>query len=152
DEVVVAWPQDHLRTQAEAGLVDGRTVVCVLTHDPRTEVPLLEVALRLPVAYVGAMGSRRSSEELLAALRSAGLDAELDRLHAPIGLDLGARSAEEVAVSVMAEVIAARERRSGRPLSTLTGPVHARAATPGPASPAAAAASGRPAPARPRSR
>lgn len=153
DEVVVGWPHDHLRAQAEAGLLDGRSVVCVLTHDPRTELPLLEVALRLPVAYVGAMGSRSSSDDRVEHLRAAGLDDEaLARLHAPIGLDLGARSAEEVAVSVMAEVIAARERRTGRPLSTLTGPVHAPAATPGPASPAAAAPSGPRAPARRRSR
>ena len=149
DEVVVAWPDAYLRAQAEAGLVDERTVVCVVGHDPRVEVPLLEVALRLPLAYVGAMGSRRSGELREAALRAAGVTAaELRRLHAPIGLDLGARSAEETAVSVLAEVIAAREGRTGRPLSTLSGPVHAPVATPGPASPAAAAPTGPPAPAR----
>ncbi len=149
DEVVVAWPQDHLREQAQAGLLDGRSVVCVVTHDARVEVPLLEVALRLPLAYVGAMGSRRSCELRLDGLREAGLTAsELARLHAPIGLDLGARSAEEVAVSIMAEVVAAREGRTGRPLTTLSGPVHAPPARPAPASPAAAARTGPPAPAR----
>lgn len=144
DEVVVAWPDQHLRSQAEAGLLDGRTAVCVVGHDPRVEVPLLEVALRLPVAYVGAMGSRRSSDQRITALRAAGLtETELARLHAPIGLDLGARSAEETAVSIMAEVIASREERTGLPLATLSGPVHAPAATPGRAWPAAGGRSGR---------
>ena len=82
DEVVVDWPHRYLAAEAEAGRIDGRTVLCVLTHDPKFDVPLLEVALRLPeVAYVGAMGSRRTHDDRLERLREAGLtDAELARL------------------------------------------------------------------------
>jgi xanthine dehydrogenase accessory factor len=102
DEVVVQWPHRYL-----AGTdVDPRTVVCVLTHDPKFDVPLLEIALRMPVAYVGAMGSRRTNDDRLEQLRERGLtEDELARLHAPIGLDLGARTPEETAVSVAAEII-----------------------------------------------
>ena len=96
--------------RSEAGRIDARTVVCVLTHDPKFDVPLLEVALRLPeVAYIGAMGSRRTHDDRLERLQEAGLtDAELARLSSPIGLDLGARTPEETAVSIAAEIIALR--------------------------------------------
>ena len=79
DEVIVRWPHKYLAEEAEAGRVDGRTVLCVLTHDPKFDVPLLEVALRLPdVAYVGAMGSRRTHDDRVKRLEEAGLtDAEL---------------------------------------------------------------------------
>ncbi|RJK96728.1 XdhC family protein [Vallicoccus soli] len=121
DEVVVEWPHRYLaRTE-----VDERTVVCVLTHDPKFDVPLLEVALRTPAAYVGAMGSRRTHEDRLARLRERGLgEAELARLSSPIGLDLGARTPEETAVSVAAEITALRWGGTGRRLSDLSGPVH----------------------------
>src|SRR2546429_9134868 len=72
DEVVVDWPHRYLRAEAEAGRIDGRTVLCVLTHDPKFDAPLLEVALRLDVAYVGAMGSRRTHDERLRPPREAG--------------------------------------------------------------------------------
>jgi xanthine dehydrogenase accessory factor len=125
DEVVVAWPHRYLDTEARAGRVDDRTVVCVLTHDPKFDAPLLEVALRLPVAYVGAMGSRRTHEDRLARLREAGLtDDELARLASPIGLDLGARTPEETAVSIAAEIIAARWGGGGERLSATTGRIH----------------------------
>jgi xanthine dehydrogenase accessory factor len=129
DEVVVDWPHRYLRAQAELGLVDGRTAVCVLSHDPKFDVPVLEVALRLPqLGYVGAMGSRRTSDRTFAALRSLGLtEAELARLSAPIGLDLGARTPEETAVSVAAEIIAARQGRAARPLRLVDGPIHGEA-------------------------
>lgn len=128
DEVVVDWPHRYLRAQAEAGAVDGRTVLCVLTHDPKFDGPLLEVALRLPVAYVGAMGSRRTHADRLERLRRAGLtEAELARLSSPVGLDLGARTPEETAVSIAAEIVAARWGGSGRPLSAIPGPIHAAA-------------------------
>ncbi|MBV9921632.1 MAG: XdhC family protein, partial [Pseudonocardia sp.] len=95
DEVVVDWPHRYLSGTA----VDERTVLCVLTHDPKFDVPLLELALRLPVAYVGAMGSRRTHAQRLAHLRDLGLsDTELARLRSPIGLDLGGRTPEETAV------------------------------------------------------
>jgi xanthine dehydrogenase accessory factor len=105
--------------------VDTRTVVCVLTHDPKFDVPLLEIALRLPLAYVGAMGSRRTNDDRLKRLRELGLtEDELSRLHAPIGLDVGARTPEETAVSVAAELIAARWGGTGAQLRRTTGPIH----------------------------
>jgi xanthine dehydrogenase accessory factor len=125
DEVVVDWPHRYLAAQAEAGEVDGRTVLAVLTHDPKFDVPVLEVALRLDVAYVGAMGSRRTHDDRLARLREAGLgDAELARLSSPIGLDLGARTPEETAISMAAEIIALRWGGSGERLARTRGPVH----------------------------
>src|SRR5690349_15080856 len=110
DHVVVEWPHRYLTAEAEAGRIDGRTVIAVLTHDPKFDVPLLEVALRLPeVAYVGAMGSRRTHEDRRKRLLDAGItEHELERLSSPIGLDLGARTPEETAVSIAAEIIALR--------------------------------------------
>ncbi|PRX47185.1 xanthine dehydrogenase accessory factor [Prauserella shujinwangii] len=125
DEVVVDWPHRYLSAQADAGRIDGRTVVTVLTHDPKFDVPLLEVALRLDVGYVGAMGSRRTHDDRIARLREAGLtDAELKRLASPIGLDLGARTPEETAVSIAAEIIALRWGGGGRRLTDLDGRIH----------------------------
>jgi xanthine dehydrogenase accessory factor len=126
DEVVVKWPHKYLREEIEAGRVDRRTVVCVLTHDPKFDVPLLEVALRYgEVAYVGAMGSRRTHEDRMARLKEAGLtDDELARLSSPVGLDLGARTPEETAVSVAAEIIALRWGGGGERLSELDRRIH----------------------------
>ncbi|MGK2880380.1 MAG: XdhC family protein [Mycobacterium sp.] len=126
DEVVVDWPHRYLAAEADRGAVDSRTVLCVLTHDPKFDVPLLEVALRLPrAAYVGAMGSRRTHDARMQRLRDAGLtDAELARLASPIGLDLGARTPEETAVSIAAEIIARRWGGGGRPLGEVGGPIH----------------------------
>jgi xanthine dehydrogenase accessory factor len=126
DEVVVEWPHRYLAAQAEAGAVDRHTVVCVLTHDPKFDVPVLEVALRLPeVGYVGAMGSRRTHDDRMARLREAGLtEAELNRLSSPIGLDLGARTPEETAVSIAADIIARRWGGGGRPLAEIAGRIH----------------------------
>ncbi|HEY3715037.1 MAG TPA: XdhC family protein [Jatrophihabitantaceae bacterium] len=122
DEVVVEWPHKYLSQTA----TDERTVVCVLTHDPKFDVPLLEIALRLPLAYVGAMGSRRTNDGRLQQLRERGLTAdELDRLHAPIGLDVGARTPEETAVSIAAEIVGARWGGTGTPLRDATGAIHA---------------------------
>jgi xanthine dehydrogenase accessory factor len=126
DEVVVEWPHRYLEKQRDAAAIDGRTVITVLTHDPKFDVPLLEVALRLPeVAYVGAMGSRRTHEDREARLREAGLtDEELKRLSSPIGLDLGARTPEETAISIAAEVIAGRWGGSGERLAYGEGRIH----------------------------
>ncbi len=126
DEVVVEWPHRYLETEVAAGRVDGRTVVCVLTHDPKFDVPVLEAALRLPeVAYVGAMGSRRTHDDRLERLREAGLsDEELARLSSPIGLDLGARTPEETAVSIAAEIVALRWGGGGQRLHAVSGPIH----------------------------
>ena len=126
DEVVVDWPHRYLTTEVEAGRVDRRTVMCVLTHDPKFDVPLLEVALRLPeLAYVGAMGSRRTHDDRVQRLRDAGLtDDELDRLSSPIGLDLGARTPEETAVSIAAEIVARQWGGTGRRLAASSGRIH----------------------------
>ncbi len=126
DEVVVEWPHRYLAGELEEGRIDGRTVVCVLTHDPKFDVPVLEVALRLPeVAYVGAMGSRRTHEDRLERLREAGLtDADLARLSSPIGLDLGARTPEETAVSIAAEIVALQWGGRGSRLQDAAGPIH----------------------------
>ncbi|GAS94548.1 xanthine dehydrogenase [Mycolicibacterium canariasense] len=126
DQVVVDWPDRYLRGQQELGEIDGRTAICVLTHDPKFDVPALGVALRLPqVGYVGAMGSRRTHLDRLARLVEAGLnEADLDRLSSPIGLDLGARTPEETAVSIVAEIIARRWGGGGRPLTAVDGRIH----------------------------
>ncbi|NUP24747.1 MAG: XdhC family protein [Streptomyces sp.] len=121
DDIVVDWPHRYLH----GTLTDERTVVCVLTHDAKFDVPLLEEALRLPTAYIGAMGSRRTHEDRDRRLREVGLtDAELSRLHSPIGLDLGARTPEETALSIAAEIVAARHGGTGLPLSGSHMPIH----------------------------
>ncbi|MFF4966031.1 XdhC family protein [Streptomyces sp. NPDC001037] len=121
DEIVVEWPHEYL----ERTDVDGRTVLCVLTHDAKFDVPLLRLALRLPVAYVGAMGSRRTHLDRDERLRAVGVsELELARLRSPIGLDLGARTPEETALSIAAEIVAARRGGSGVPLTGAHTPIH----------------------------
>lgn len=125
DEVVVDWPHRYLSAEVEAGRIDERTVLCVLTHDPKFDVPVLEVALRLPVAYVGAMGSRRTHDDRNKRLQDAGLsEGELARLASPVGLDLGARTPEETAVSIAAEIVALRWGGTGVRLTATRGPIH----------------------------
>jgi xanthine dehydrogenase accessory factor len=120
-EVVCMWPHDYLA----ATTVDERTVIAVLTHDPKFDVPLLEVALRSPAGYIGAMGSRRTHDDRLARLREVGLDDEqLARLRSPIGLDLGARTPEETAISIAAEIVQHRWGGTGRPLGQTEGAIH----------------------------
>ncbi|GHD86300.1 XdhC family protein [Streptomyces naganishii] len=121
DEVVVDWPHRYLRGTA----TDARTVLCVLTHDAKFDVPLLEAALRMPAAFVGAMGSRRTHEDRERRLREAGLgERELSRLRSPIGLDLGARTPEETALSIAAEIVATRHGGTGVPLTGSDAPIH----------------------------
>jgi xanthine dehydrogenase accessory factor len=121
DEVVTDWPHRYL----EGISTDARTVICVLTHDPKFDVPLLEVALRRPAVYIGAMGSRRTHEDRLARLREIGMtQEELARLRSPIGLDLGARTPEETAVAIAAELIQLRWGGSGQPLTATSGRIH----------------------------
>ncbi|MFD5100965.1 XdhC family protein [Streptomyces albidochromogenes] len=121
DEIVVDWPHRYLESTG----VDGRTVLCVLTHDAKFDVPLLERALRLPVAYIGAMGSRRTHEDRNRRLRDVGVtELELARLRSPIGLDLGARTPEETALSIAAEIVAARRGGSGVSLTGAHTPIH----------------------------
>jgi len=126
DEVVVDWPHRYLHKLVDSGGIDARTVITVLTHDPKFDVPLLEVALRLEdVAYVGAMGSRRTHDDRMERLREAGLsDAEVARLSSPIGLDLGARTPEETAVSIAAEIIAGQWGGTGERLAGTRGRIH----------------------------
>ncbi|MFE2386110.1 XdhC family protein [Streptomyces misionensis] len=121
DEVVVDWPHRYLRRTA----TDARTVLCVLTHDAKFDVPLLKVALGMPVAFIGAMGSRRTHEDRARRLRAEGVsEAELARLRSPIGLDLGARTPEETALSIAAEIVAARRGGTGVPLTGGRAPIH----------------------------
>ncbi|MGW6906841.1 XdhC family protein [Streptomyces sp. NPDC054940] len=121
DDVVADWPHRYLA----AAEVDSRTAVCVLTHDAKFDIPLLRLALSLPVGYVGAMGSRRTHAHRLELLREAGVPEEqLASLHSPIGLDLGAHTPEETALSIAAEIIAHTRHGSGAPLSGGAGPIH----------------------------
>lgn len=121
DEVVVEWPHRYL----ESTDVDHRTLVCVLTHDAKFDVPLLEHALRLPIAYVGAMGSRRTHAERIRRLREVGMtDEQLARLRAPIGLDLKANTPEETALSIVAELVAVQRGGTGMPLTHTHSPIH----------------------------
>ncbi|MDQ0753178.1 xanthine dehydrogenase accessory factor [Streptomyces africanus] len=121
DEIVVDWPHRYLASTD----TDARTVLCVLTHDAKFDIPLLTEALRLPVAYVGAMGSRRTHQDRNRRLREAGVgERELARLRSPIGLDLGARTPEETALSIAAEIVAARHGGTGRPLTGADTPIH----------------------------
>ncbi len=124
DEVVVDWPHRWLMSAP----VDQRTVICVLTHDPKFDVPALAAAVRTPAAYIGAMGSRRTHDDRTVRLREAGMtDEDLARIHSPIGLDLGARTPEETAISIAGEILQARWGGTGNKLSALAGPIHATA-------------------------
>ncbi|MFD9108540.1 XdhC family protein [Streptomyces bottropensis] len=128
DDIVVDWPHRYLRRTA----TDRRTVLCVLTHDAKFDIPLLTAALRMPVAFVGAMGSRRTHADRERRLREAGLtERELARLRSPIGLDLGARTPEETALSIAAEIVAARRGGTGVPLTGSGTPIHREAAEAG---------------------
>jgi xanthine dehydrogenase accessory factor len=109
DELVVGWPDEVLRDSP----VDERTAICVLTHDHKLDVPALKAALASPAGYIGAMGSRRTTEARAALLREEGVsDEALGRIRAPIGLDIGSRSPAEVAVAVAAEIVASRRGRA----------------------------------------
>jgi len=121
DEVVVAWPDEFL----EKAPVDKRTALVILTHDVKFDIPLLRVALRTDAGFIGAMGSRRTHANRVEELRRLGIsDADLARISAPVGLDIGARTPEETAISIAAEIIAIRENRRGARLSEGTLPVH----------------------------
>ncbi|MEW2444476.1 XdhC family protein [Micromonospora marina] len=124
-EVVVDWPDRYLAAELAAGRVDGRTAVCVLTHDARFDVPVLRLALDLDLAYVGALGSRRTHLDRLDRLRAAGVDeTALTRLSSPIGLDLGGRTAAETALSISAELVALTHGRTGGRLRHGSGAIH----------------------------
>jgi len=124
DEIVVAWPDEFLKT-AE---VDGRSVIAVLTHDPKFDVPVLKEALETPAGYIGAMGSRRTHDNRTARLKEEGVTEEqLARISSPIGLDIGARTPEETAIAIAAEIVALRTGHSGGRLAERAGPIHSAA-------------------------
>ncbi|MGH4016478.1 MAG: XdhC family protein, partial [Pseudonocardiaceae bacterium] len=124
-EVVVEWPHRYLKAEGEAGRIDRRTVVTVLTHDPKFDVPVLVEALGMDLAYLGAMGSRNTHRDREARLREAGVtDEQLSRIASPIGLDLGARTPEETAVSIAAEIISLRWGGGATRLAEREGPIH----------------------------
>jgi xanthine dehydrogenase accessory factor len=122
ERVIAAWPADAF---AEIGGIDRATYIAILTHDPKLDDAALELALHSEAAYVGAMGSRRAQAQRRERLLAAGLEeALLERIAAPIGLDLGAVSPEETALSIMAEVVAVRNGRDGGRLSQSAGRIH----------------------------
>jgi xanthine dehydrogenase accessory factor len=121
EEVVVEWPAEALERLG----IDRATYIAVLTHDPKLDDAALTIALRSEAAYVGAMGSRRAQADRRERLLEAGLsEDELSRLAAPIGLDLGATSPEETALSILAEVVAVRNGRAGGRLEQATERIH----------------------------
>jgi xanthine dehydrogenase accessory factor len=126
DEVIAEWPNRLLERIGPT--LTPRDAICVLTHDIKFDVPAIVSALATEVGYIGAMGSRRTNRERAERLREAGVDdGGLARLHTPIGLDIGARTPEETAVSVCAEIISARNALSQvRPLMATDGPIHRR--------------------------
>jgi xanthine dehydrogenase accessory factor len=126
DEVIVDWPHRYLAAEYAAGRLDHRTVVCVMTHDPKFDVPTLAAALGMEAfAFIGALGSRRTHADRIARLLESGVTTDqLRKLNSPLGLDLGAHSPEETAVSILAQLIAQRGSASGRPLRDMDGPIH----------------------------
>lgn len=124
-EVIVSWPHRYLSEEIKAGKIDGSTVIAVLTHDLKFDVPVLLEAARSDAGYIGALGSRRTHMLRVEAMTQAGADsAEIERIHGPIGLDLGARSPEATAVSIFAEVLLEFAQGTGRSLRRTTGPIH----------------------------
>ena len=125
DDVIVDWP-DRLLAGIGAGL-GPRDAVCVLTHDAKFDIPAVTAALGTDVGYIGVMGSRRTHDDRTKRLIEAGVDrAGLGRLRSPIGLDIGARTPEETAISIVAEIIGRRTGRNARALSDTSGPIHRR--------------------------
>ena len=123
DEIVADWPHRHLAKMAD--VLGPEDAICVLTHDHKFDVPALVAALRTRVGYVGAMGSRGTQEGRVARLRAEGVDpADIRRIMAPIGIDIGARTPEETAVSICAEIISRRAGVRAPSLRDGTGPIH----------------------------
>ncbi len=125
-EVVVDWPHRYLMAELAGGRIDRRTVVCVLTHDTKFDVPMLAAALGIrDIGFVGALGSRRTHAERTERLRTAGVTStELARLKSPLGLDLNAHTPDETAISIAAQILAERGHGSARPLNEAHGPLH----------------------------
>ena len=124
DEVVVTWPGPMFARRGSE--LSGRDAVCILTHDPKFDVPAVQGALATKVGYIGVMGSRKTHAKRVERLREVGVtNAQLDALMSPIGLDLGARTPEETAISICAEIIARRTGRATPSLRDADGPIHA---------------------------
>lgn len=124
EHLVAGWPHEFL-ADLDPTTIDDRTAICVLTHDTRQDVPALRAALSMPVGFVGAMGARSTVAVRAELLRAQGVsEVDLARLHSPLGLDLGGSSPDDTAVSVLAEIVAARHGGSSQPLRERTGPVH----------------------------
>lgn len=127
DEAVGSWPDKAIEKLSEHGKLDAHSAIVVCTHDPKFDEPALLAALGTPAGFIGALGSRTTSADRLARLRSRGVpEATLRRIHMPVGLDLGAASPAETAVSIAAQLIAARHGRSGAPLRDTSGRLHDR--------------------------
>ncbi len=125
DEVVVDWPNRYLEKIGDE--LGPRDAACVLTHDAKLDVPAITAALATRVGYLGVMGNRRTHDERITRLREAGVDdVGLDRLMAPIGLDIGSRTPEETALSICAEIISLRTGHEAPSLRDRGGPIHAR--------------------------
>ena len=124
DEVIVSWPGPLFERSGH--LLGPRDAVCILTHDPKFDVPAVQGALRTNAAYIGVMGSRKTHAKRLERLAEVGITdpADLARLSSPIGLDLGGRTPEETAISIVAEIIARRTGRVAAPLSSTSGAIH----------------------------
>ncbi len=123
DRLIVAWPDEAL----EELTIGPNTYIAILTHDPKFDEPALLGALKTPARYIGAVGSRRTNADRRERLRAAGVDDEsLARVRGPIGLDIGASTPEEMAISILAEIIACRHGRYGGPLTEATGNIRAR--------------------------
>jgi xanthine dehydrogenase accessory factor len=122
DEIVVQWPDEFLKERG----ANRRTAICILTHDVKFDIPLLQIALQTPAAYIGAMGSRRTHAKRQQALKEEGVTEEaIERIQAPLGLDIGAASPEEVAVAIAGQIIALKNGRSGGFLKDASGRIHA---------------------------
>jgi xanthine dehydrogenase accessory factor len=133
DDIVVDWPDRHLAKVGD--LLGPRDAICVLTHDPKFDVPAIVAALTTNAGYIGAMGSRRTTDERNARLREAGVSEDgIARVLAPIGLDIGARTPEETAVAILAEVIGFRalgeKGKRAASLRDTEGPIHAGGVVP----------------------
>jgi xanthine dehydrogenase accessory factor len=124
DEVIVSWPAPVF---AERGsTLSQRDAVCILTHDPKFDVPAVQGALNTRVGYIGVMGSRKTHDKRMQRLAEAGVDQpeQIARLMSPIGLDIGARTPEETAISICAEIIARRTGKATPSLRSASGPIH----------------------------
>jgi xanthine dehydrogenase accessory factor len=120
DALVVEWPDAHL-----PGVLDAKSAIVVLSHDPKFDIPALQCALQSDAWYIGLLGSRRSQAARRQSLREAGFDdAQLARIHGPVGLDLGGVTTGETAVSILGHIVAMRSGHSASALDTITGSIH----------------------------